>query len=121
MRRASLFSLVIAVLCTGNIGLGAPAASADVEYKARVREVLYPALLLQLAKNHVASAVSFTLTIDRRGRPNLLEVGSAPRNRAAEEIAATVIRSLRFPPWPKGVMGDHDLLQIKSEVAPKRK
>jgi outer membrane biosynthesis protein TonB len=122
MRHASPFFLAFAALCTASIALGAAAdRSPDEEYKARVHEILYPALLSQLAQNHVTPTVSFSLTIDRRGRLDLLQVGSAPKNRAAEEIAAKVIRSLRFPPPPKRVMGDHDLILINSEVKPKRK
>ena len=110
----------MALLCSATIGLGATAA-AEEAYKARIREVLYPAVIAQLAKNRIPGTVNISLTVDRRGRQNLLGVSSSPKNRKAEEITAKVIRSLKFPPWPKDLKDPPDLIWIKSEISPKPK
>jgi hypothetical protein len=121
MKYASPLFIAFAVLCTADIALAAAVGSPDEEYRARVNQVLFPALLPQFDKIHIISMITFSFTLDRCGRQELLGVGSAPKNRAAEEVAIKVIRSLKFPAPSKRVIGNYDLIKFNIEVTPKRK
>jgi hypothetical protein len=121
MTRSWPFLTVLILLCSAGIPLAATVGAPDEEYRARVNQVLFPALLSQYAKHQVKSLITFSFTIDPRGRQKLVSLGSTPKNRFAEEITTKTIRSLSFPPPPKRVMGNYDLIKFDLEIKPKAK
>jgi hypothetical protein len=121
MTRTWLSVVGVVLLSIQVCGAASRVATPDAEYLAQFNKVLLPALILQMEKHHIKAKLTFSVMFDRHGRQTFLSVGSTPRDRAAEQVATRVVRSLKFPPVPSRLMGDADAIKIDTSIRPKPK
>jgi len=113
---AAVFAVAAASVSASEITVTSPKS----DYLARVNRVLMPALLAELDKHVVNAKVTFLFTLDEKGHQSAIEVGSFPRDRAAEAMIMRTIRRLKFPPMPPGGDNGSKVVQIKSTLTRNR-
>ena len=123
MRRLAILALLIC--CTSAFAQkwtrekGAPPQPATEAYFSRVGNIIFHALLPELAKypERLSGAIRVALRIDRRGGIQVQKIVSTTSNRCVQDTLLHVVRTVKLPPMPKQVVAEqgHDWVDFQDQ------